>query len=137
MPERRAAWRQPLPARRPGCLPTDPALRRQGVGTDRDEHDDVEQLQRGSPGFAPAREHDRHAIEAAAGTVVTEMNTPTRAFAQTIVSAGRTGPTDSPLRIPAAYLELHARGTASRNRLCEPQRIGARKRPGGVPPVRE
>jgi len=50
MPDRRAAWRQPLPPRRPGCVPVpDPALRRQAGGTDRDEHDDVEQqLQRGS-----------------------------------------------------------------------------------------
>jgi hypothetical protein len=50
MPDRRAAWRQPLPARRPGCVPVpDPALRGQADGTDRDEHDDVEQqLQRGS-----------------------------------------------------------------------------------------
>jgi hypothetical protein len=49
MPDRRAAWRQPLPARRPGCVPVpDPALRGEAGGIDRDEHDVEQQLQRGS-----------------------------------------------------------------------------------------
>ena len=74
----------------------------------------------------------------AAGVAVTEMNTPIKALTRArrqrwAYRALLTGP----LRIPAAYLELHARGMASRNCRCEPQRIGARKRPGGVPPVRE
>jgi hypothetical protein len=48
MPDRRGAWRQPLPARRPGCVPVpDPALRGEADGTDRDEHDVEQQLQLG------------------------------------------------------------------------------------------
>jgi len=80
MPDRRVAWRQPLPARRPGCVPVpDPALRGQAGGTDHDDHDDVEQqLQRGSRA-SPQLEN---AIEAAAGMAVTEMNTPIRALAR-------------------------------------------------------
>jgi hypothetical protein len=61
MPDRRAAWWQPLPARRPGRVPVPrPALRGEAGGTDRDEHDVEQQLQLG---LGDTRVHYREVIE--------------------------------------------------------------------------
>lgn len=72
-----------MPARRPGCVPVpDPALCGEADGTNRDEHDVEQQLQRGSRASPQLENAIDTPIEAAAGMAVTEMNTPIRALAR-------------------------------------------------------